>query len=121
VGEFKIVSTGSGSISGSSAGGNFTETIGKFTQTGGTFQLCNGSAATLNVTGDFSISGGTLNLTTTASNGLINLSGDFSHTGSSILTKTGAGTGTFTFEKVGTHFIHLEEVIQVLIIQLILS
>lgn len=83
-----ITSTGTGSIRlASNNSGSIAETVsGNYVQTGGTFNLSNGTGGevgTLNVTGDFSQTGGTITETATG-------------TGSGLIVFNKSGTQTYT-------------------------
>ena len=95
-GDFSVISTGTGSVSlGGSGAGNLS--IGKnFVQSGGEFLGSLSAARTMTVAGDFSLTGGTFNLSssTTAGNSVtINVAGNFTHSGGT-LTETGSTTGS---------------------------
>jgi hypothetical protein len=114
-----IASTGAGTGSLrllNSTGNVLVLTVGgSFIQSGGTFYVYGpdsnyGGSMTVNVSGGFSLSAGTLNLSGADRPGVINVAGNFSHTGGT-LTKTGTstaaavvfnGAGTQTYTSGGT-------------------
>lgn len=71
-----------------------------YTQTGGNFATGSGTARTLTVTGNVSISGGTLTLSLGSAIGTLNVAGDFSQT-SGTITETSTGSGLIVFNKSG--------------------
>jgi VCBS repeat-containing protein len=100
-GEFRVASTGSGTIRlGGSSTGNLT-VGGDLNQTGGSFQFTSGAARTVTVAGNVSISGGTFDMATAAVVGTLNVAGDFSHTAGTI-TETSTGSSAIVFNGTGT-------------------
>ncbi len=101
-GTFSILNTGTGKLQ---VGTTTTSTIavgGDFVQTAGLFEFNYSSDRTMNVAGNFTLSGGTLDMATASSgSSTINVAGNFSHTGGH-LTKTGVSTASITFNKTGT-------------------
>ncbi len=98
LGTFTIISTGSGSLSPQD-----NISVGNYLQTGGTLIISYdaGYSYSLNVSGNFSMSGGTLNLSSTSEVGTLNMAGDFSHTGGTI-SETSTGSGSVVFNGTGT-------------------
>ena len=97
-GNFTLSNTGSGSI-------QFPALIpatitGNYSQTGGSLLLAATNAQTLNVGGDFSISGGTFLMSGAAVIGTLNVTGNFSHTGGNI-DETSTGSGLIVFNGSG--------------------
>lgn len=105
-GNFNVISTGSSTLTLTNTGTtNNLAVHGNYNQTGGSFIIATSAARTMTVDGNFSLSTGTFNLSssTTAGNGsTLNVAGDFSHTGGT-LTESGSTTAsTIFFTKAGT-------------------
>jgi autotransporter-associated beta strand protein len=86
------------------AAGNLTTATGAFTvmNTGtGTFRLGASTSPTLNIGGNFVMSGGTFDLTSGTGTPTINVSGNFNMSGGT-LTKSGSGTPSWVFNKAGS-------------------
>lgn len=77
-----------------------TNTVGNFVQSGGTVRIGSNTPRTVTVSGNVSISGGTLDMTTGNQIGTLNVGGNFSHTGGTI-TETGSASGAIIFNKTG--------------------
>ncbi|MEI6577508.1 MAG: autotransporter-associated beta strand repeat-containing protein, partial [Bacteroidota bacterium] len=71
-----------------------------FSQTAGTYRICSGSSQSLSLTGNFSISGGTLLMSDAAGTGSLNVGGNFGATAGTI-NESGAGSGAIIFNKSG--------------------
>ena len=92
---FTITSTGSGSISLGGTGSGNLSIGGDFVQSSSLFGSSS-AARTITVTGNFSLTGGTLDLsssTSSSNNVLVNLAGNFTHLAGS-LTESGSTTGS---------------------------
>lgn len=96
-GNFEILSTGSGSFSMSQA----TLNIGRDFILSGNLNMASSTSRTLNVTGNFTMNGGTLNMSTGSGSGTININGDVS-LNSGTINETSSGSGIFIFNKNGT-------------------
>jgi hypothetical protein len=87
-GNLTITNTGSGSVRLSNSGVTATlELTGNFSQTGGEFYVGGTGGTntwTVNVGGDFSVTGGTFNLAGGGGTTTMNISGDFTHTAGTI-------------------------------------
>ena len=109
-GTFSVASTGSGSFRLLNSGSVLDLSVGAFAQSGGTFYVLGTASSgtngfTLNVAGNFSLSGGTLNVsgaTGGTSNGAINIAGNFSQSGGTLTEAATVGTQTVTFNAAGT-------------------
>jgi hypothetical protein len=99
-GNLTITNTGSGSVRLSNSGVTATlELTGNFSQTAGEFYIggTGGSNTwTVNVGGDFSVTGGTFNLAGGGGTTTMNITGDFTHTAGTITESSSANT-TFVF------------------------
>jgi hypothetical protein len=85
-------------------GGNSTLNVGgNFSSSGTLYFTFAGypATATINVTGNASVTGGTFNMSSTSSTGTLNVGGDFSFSGGSI-TETSTGSGSIIFNGTGT-------------------
>ncbi len=100
-GTLNIVSTGSKILQMTS--GAYTLNVGgDFTMSGGTFELIKGNqTTTLNLSGNFSQSGGTFTIVDGNNNSTLNLSGNMTLTGGTI-NQLGSSAVTFVFKKTGT-------------------
>ncbi len=65
------------------------------------FRIARSSAQVLNILGSFTLSGGTLDMSSGSSTGALNVAGDFNISGGT-LTESGNGSGSVTFNKTGT-------------------
>lgn len=90
--DLTISGTGTKSVALGGAVGNLT-VGGNFTQTNGNFIVSNSAARTMSVAGDFSLSGGTCNLSSGNNNTIVNVAQNFSFTGG-ILTESGTSTNS---------------------------
>ncbi len=109
-GNFTVTSTGTGSIKlvDGNINGNRTLTVsGNYSQGGGTVYVMGSStrggvhSMIVNVNGDFSLTGGLLNLSDNDCPGVINAAKNFTCTGSTI-TETGTNSGAINFNGAGT-------------------
>ncbi len=94
---FEILNTGTGTITMNqtalSIGGDFI--------INGNFTMASNTARTITVTGDLTISAGTITMTTGSAVGAINVTGNVTLSGGTI-TETGGGSGAFNFNLGGT-------------------
>ena len=74
--------------------------VPQYTQIGGNFVIANATQS-LTVTGNVTLSGGTLTMSSGSGIGTLNVAGDFSHTAGTI-TETSTGSGLIVFNKAGT-------------------
>jgi len=85
---------------------NTTASIANYTQSGGYNRMANGNNAfTMNISGSFTLSGGTLSISEGGGtgNGTINVAGNFSHTAGTISeTNTSTGIGAVVFNGSAT-------------------
>ncbi|GJM33753.1 MAG: hypothetical protein DHS20C18_27540 [Saprospiraceae bacterium] len=103
-GDFDIISTGGGANQ-----IQLNQTLltigGNFNQGGGNFRLGNNTNRTITVSGDFSLSGGMLDMSSGGNAndlGTLNVAGDFSHTAGTLVV-TGNGTGVINFTGNGAY------------------
>jgi len=95
-GTLEINSTGSGLLQQNQT----LLSVANFIQTGGSFWIATSTARTLTVTGDVSISGGTLTMSSGSGVGTMNVGGNFSFTAGTI-TESSTGSGSIVFNKSG--------------------
>lgn len=103
-GNFTVSTTGASELR-LAAGSNVALAIGgDYIQTGGTFVLTNGNGVpTVNLSGNFTMSGGTLNMSSdNNTDGILNVGGNFSHTAGATITESNTSVGEIVFT-AGTH------------------
>ena len=104
-GNFTVTNTGSGNIWLWNASGHALSIGGNYVQTGGSLIINDAGTSdsnTINVTGNFALSGGTFDCSgNTGNSGTINITGNFSHTAGT-LTETSTGSGNIVFNGTGT-------------------
>jgi len=97
-GTFTIVNTGTAQYRFNS---NPTTIAGNLVQQNGSTRVGSGTTRTLIVGGNFSISGGTLTLSSGSGVGTLQVAGDFSMSGGTII-ESSTGSGAIVFNKAGT-------------------
>ncbi len=103
-GDFTVMNTGTGAFRPSSSNSVTLSIGGNFIISGGQYRIANGAGTkVVNVAGNFQMSGGTLQMSTASGSASVtmNVTGDFSHTAGTI-TELGSGSHTIVFNRAGT-------------------